>query len=68
MKKEKLFSEIAQRSTQELRDSLSEKRKLLMRVRFSKKAGESKGYESKTIKREIARIKTVLSSKCKGEV
>ena len=66
MKKEDSFSQISKSSVKELGDLLCAERKALMCIRFSKKVGDSKGYEAKFIRKKIARIKTVLSMQKRG--
>lgn len=66
MKKEMSFAHMTQSSTKDLKDLLLQERDMLMRIRFSKKIGDTKGYESKLVRKKIARIQTALSIKKKG--
>jgi len=58
-----VFSEILHASVQDLKERLYKEKDALMRIRFSKKLGDSKGYESKFVRKKIARIQTALSMK-----
>ena len=66
MEKEKSFSQMCGSSVEELKGVLLEERDALMRIRFSKKMGDSKGYGARAVRKKIARIKTALSTKKKG--
>jgi ribosomal protein L29 len=61
MKKD--FLEIRGYSQEKLKEELIKEKDSMMRLRFLKATGETKGYEAKRMRRKIARIKTVFSQK-----
>ena len=67
MEKKVVFSDILHASVKELKESLCAEKDALVRIRFAKKLGDSRGYESKFVRKKIARIQTALSMKRGGK-
>ena len=63
MKEEKDFSQLCASPVGDLKELLYAEKEILLRIRFSKKMGDSQGFEARASRKRVARLKTALSLK-----